>query len=422
MPNVSARELNSLGVTPSLTPNTRTLRPKSPAREQAPKKQSSPIKPKSRPAPQPPTELPLPDDPVPTTEAEDLPSSDVEYSTPPVSPEPTSDAMPNLTQEQLDNILARLSQLETANTELRSQREQSVGSSNGGAGKKSSKISRPEKLIDGVEKIQFIDWKVGVTNVLNINADHFENEAAKMYLVFDLTEPTGLARAHLRPRYQTGEANDFTTHQEMLELLAESFVDPNEKRRAKTKYDAMTQNNNPDVKGAKYASFDAFKADYIITANAAKIDKSMWFEGIFEKSSVYLQEKVITILPLLDNDFKKLCNHMATTELELNRIQLAKSEKKHSTNAKSSYPRDRKAASSSSSSEKKPLPAIANRDTPKHFTGPQPEKDYSNYTCNNCGIKGHLATTCTKEKKIAAMDEQELSDMEDAEQSENSNA
>ncbi|KAG9243779.1 hypothetical protein BJ878DRAFT_552022 [Calycina marina] len=162
-----------------------------------------------------------------------------------------------------------------------------------------------------------------MSTALSISADHYGTEAARMHLVNNLTSPSRVSCAHLRPRFGSVGDNKFKTAKEMFDLLAQSFKGHNLQRRAKTKYEKMAMHFNPDpdkeVKG--YATFDSFKSDYIITAIEARIHKGNWYRDMFNKITFRLQKKLTVVLPLLDEIFVKLCQFASKAEVENQRIQ-----------------------------------------------------------------------------------------------------
>lgn len=439
---MSRRELKNLDKFPVLSSRTRPSRSSSPER--------------SSQTPSAPTQLiRLPDEEeslIPSTEpiqphfeaepqAIKSESEDEEprFSTPPNSPTPPDtremEAKMDLLMKEMATLKNTVTALQTENQTLRgghnsqAAREGSVASSaGGGSSKRTAKVNHPEKLVDGVTGIKFVDWKTGVRDVLEINHDHYESDAARMQLVHSLTDPNGLARAHLRPRYSSDAEDRFATADQMLELLTTCFLDPNEQRRAKTKFDAMNQDFNPDpeVHIKKYASFDAFKADFIITATTAKIPKDSWFDSIFEKTSFFLQKQISVTLPFHDNDFNKLCIFISKTELENARIHVAEENHKALAIAKAGAKRRKMVNFEEQKAKTIPSEKPKELSTPKHFIGPasSDSNSHPHITCHNCGKKGHYASTCTEPQRekgtgISLMDEDEQSliDMEDSENS-----
>ena len=61
----------------------------------------------------------------------------------------------------------------------------------------SAKVLDPKKLSN---RESFDHWEVEIYGKFEVNADHFDNEKAKMYYVYSLTE--GDAKKHLYPRYK----------------------------------------------------------------------------------------------------------------------------------------------------------------------------------------------------------------------------
>ena len=63
-----------------------------------------------------------------------------------------------------------------------------------------------------------------------VNANHFEDEEAKMLYLFNRT--TGNANKHLQPRYEDKSLVRFTCIEEMIQHLESIYVNPNKVRDA----------------------------------------------------------------------------------------------------------------------------------------------------------------------------------------------
>ena len=68
-----------------------------------------------------------------------------------------------------------------------------------GVPKYSKKQPDPKPLSDGIDPT-FESWRLQIQGKFRVNADHYENEEAKMLYLFNRTE--GDAQKHLHPRYK----------------------------------------------------------------------------------------------------------------------------------------------------------------------------------------------------------------------------
>ena len=100
----------------------------------------------------------------------------------------------------------------------------------------SKKLPDPPPLSDGSDPT-FASWKIQVQGKFRVNADHFPDEEAKMFYLFNRT--TGDAQKHLQPRYDDDAQTRFVSAKEMLELLATIFVNPNQVRDARYDYNRL---------------------------------------------------------------------------------------------------------------------------------------------------------------------------------------
>ena len=79
--------------------------------------------------------------------------------------------------------------------------------------KYSKKQPDPPPLSNGVDPT-FESWKLQIQGKFRVNADHFEDEEARMLYLFNRT--TGDAQKHLRPRYDDESPIRFATAKEMI--------------------------------------------------------------------------------------------------------------------------------------------------------------------------------------------------------------
>jgi hypothetical protein len=90
-------------------------------------------------------------------------------------------------------------------------------------GKRSAKMPDPPALSDGVSPT-FDSWLIKMKHKLRNNADHFDDEQARVAYVFSRTE--GSATEHLEPK-MNDENSQTLTAEEVLDYLKAIYVDPN---------------------------------------------------------------------------------------------------------------------------------------------------------------------------------------------------
>jgi len=147
-------------------------------------------------------------------------------------------------QETLRQVLEQLATLAAAqaaqlNTHLvRSvERDDTSTGSQDGTPKYSKKFPDPDPLSDGADPT-FESWKLQMQGKFRVNADHFEDEEAKMLYLFNRT--SGNAQKHLQPRYDDKSQVRFTCVREMIEHLEAIYVNPNKVRDAQFDYNRLT--------------------------------------------------------------------------------------------------------------------------------------------------------------------------------------
>ena len=100
----------------------------------------------------------------------------------------------------------------------------------------SKKQPDPQPLSNGIDPT-FESWKLQIQGKFRVNADHFEDEEAKMFYLFNRT--TGDAQKHLHSRYDDDSQTRFVSAKEMVQHLATIYVNPNKVRDAKYEYNRL---------------------------------------------------------------------------------------------------------------------------------------------------------------------------------------
>ena len=95
--------------------------------------------------------------------------------------------------------------------------------------KRTAEVPNPDKLNDGKQP-SFDSWETEVLAKLRINADHFAEEDAKIYYIYNHME--GDARKHLFPWYQAIATDPYSSAQEMIKHLRGIMINPYRVREA----------------------------------------------------------------------------------------------------------------------------------------------------------------------------------------------
>ncbi|KAF4627010.1 hypothetical protein G7Y89_g11143 [Cudoniella acicularis] len=272
---------------------------------------------------------------------------------------------------------------------------------------RSARLPDPDKLSDGIDPT-FEYWEVEIDSKLQVNADHFETEAARMAYIFSRTQ--GDARKHLFPRYnnRTLASLKFSTAQAMVDYLAEIYTNPHRTRDAEVEYN--------DLKMGDGQSFHEFKTQFLHLADEAQVPEQSRFYGLYDRLPDPLQDRLATQLRSFGGRLQDLCEAASDLDAELKRItarrQKKARERKATTPAKPPYvPAFRPTTD--------PLPNSHRIATPGPTTllrpTPAPEKRlYSStpappFTCHNCGEPGHILRDCTRPKR--AIDIKKVEDL-----------
>ena len=115
-----------------------------------------------------------------------------------------------------------------------------------------------------------------------MNADNFEDEAAKMLYVFNRTSRD--AQKHLRPRYDDESQVRFTSAQEMIQHLAAIYVNPNKARDARYDYNRLIMKPSQP--------FVEFQIQFLHLAGEAQILAENLRLDLYDKLTTQMQEKL----------------------------------------------------------------------------------------------------------------------------------
>jgi len=291
----------------------------------------------------------------------------------------------------------------------------SVFSTRSGRNKRSAKVPDPEKLgSHKQDKVKYEDWQVEIREKLAINADHYDNERAKMYQVWTVTE--GDARQDLAPRYRHDAVEPFNSADEMITFLGTFFLDPNKVRVARRDFTLMTMELNPDT-GLKYDSYQDFRTAFNRLANESSTPASIRFELFHEKLDKKLREQHVPVMLMYQHDLLGYMNHVGNSYTEnaynkrvTDEDKLKKDTKQRNPASTSFFGQVKSRGYGNKSFgpsvdkavqiEKLATPTL---NLPAGFTGPGKEKsptpsNVKEQNCWNCGQLGHQRAQCPNAK------------------------
>jgi hypothetical protein len=245
----------------------------------------------------------------------------------------------------------------------------------------------------------------------DVNHDHFENEKARMYYVFNCTD--GDSQKHLYVRYNPQADHRFTTAQEMIDYLAEIHINPHRVEEARYEYQALQMKYNQP--------FFEFKTQFLHLANEAKVSQSEWFSGLYNKLTYALQTRLAPQRYTFQQNFQKLCEAVGALDTELKRLNQIKlkdtSERQKPSTVVVSTPAELTTTRGLTPGITSDRVAIANPTT-SATPAPEARRLYTPaptvkpVTCFNCEQTGHISKDCTKPRRT------DLKDIEDDEDTE----
>ena len=208
-------------------------------------------------------------------------------------------------QTQIEVLQAQLQEKQNIIGYL--ERNRTVQASPAPISSKSSKIPDPEPLSDGKDPT-FENWKIQIEGKFVVNHDHFGTENAKMIYIFGRT--TGDAQTHLRPKYGTDE-DSFKTAQEMIDFLANIYLDPFKAKNARQDYRRLNMSYKQ--------TFMEFYTKFLHLAGEAKIPLEDWQPDLFDKLTMELQKAILPTLSSLTT-YKALADQCLLLDRELKRL------------------------------------------------------------------------------------------------------
>jgi hypothetical protein len=170
--------------------------------------------------------------------------------------------------------------------------------------RKSQLTEKIPALDNGIEPT-FISWRISIRDRLEVNEDHYPTERARKALVWGAT--AGQAKEYLQPRYLS-ESQDYTTAQEMIDLLATYFLTGNETEEKRREFHSLKMRDNE--------TFPEFKARFLSLAIQGKVSESEWFFYLWEKISDRLRYAAGPVKILWNNSFPMAIQHLTSLDRE----------------------------------------------------------------------------------------------------------
>lgn len=311
-------------------------------------------------------------------------------------------------QETLKLILEQIATLAAAQTAQASQQNpvrsierdtSSATESLDRSPKYSKKQPDPNPLSNGIDPT-FESWKLQVQGKFRVNADHFQDEEAKMLYLFNRT--SGDAQKHLRPRYDDESPVRFTSAQDMIQHLAAIYVNPNKVRDARYDYNRLMMKPTQ--------TFVEFQTQFLHLAGEAQIPAESLRLDLYDKLTTQLQEKLAVHLRTLDT-FAELSACCLSLDSELKRIAARVDRQKRI--------RDNKPSATPASLGVGPIipstatHARATPEVPRNYRAMLENPRNSELrqstpvalpapptiTCYNCHKPGHIAISCPEPKR-----------------------
>jgi hypothetical protein len=270
--------------------------------------------------------------------------------------------------------------------------------------KRTARVPDPEKLTDGVDPL-FDDWSAQLRGKFQVNADHFANEAARIYYTYSCT--SGDARRHLYPRYNPDAAEPFHTAEEMIRYLEKIYIDPYRVENARYEYERLRMKFGQ--------SFHDFKTQFLHLADEARVPQSERFNHMYDRITTTLQDRLMILKYTLDGDFEKLCQVATGVDTDIKRTALRKKENLAARALSAVTGRtttDYLSACGRSSTPAQPrLYTPVESKIEKRSATPEIKLEPKPLTCFKCGKMGHLSRDCYQQKATG-----DLKDIEDGEE------
>lgn len=282
---------------------------------------------------------------------------------------------------------------------------------------KTKSIPHPDEFSDG-KKLKFEEWHLRMVDKLEGNADHFEDEQAKIRYI--RSRLTGDAYTHVYRRSRGGldNLNPFRTAEDVFNHLANIYQDVNRLSNARAKFDQLRMGGKEE--------FQAFLSKFNYLAQESELAESEWKSRLWSKLTVELQKASIPSYSSLAVDFYAFCKDVSQTANALS--QVAYNEGLRFGRGRQTIGSGGAVGTRTISSENTlngarqgtPAPARSRQGTPVPAGAISlTEADRMEYRrtgkCFSCGDLGHIAKECPKKKQsnpLSLIEEQQLGNEE----------